>query len=302
MKFENRAITASIFKNEEWNSFFNEQGYVVVDFLPAETVKALTAFYNAHPNPFKAEFHTTHFATDKEYKKAAHDTIVELMAPFAKKVLPGHKPVFGNFMVKEAGGNNAMPMHADWAYVDEPENTSVAIWVPLVDTIVENGCLGVIPYSQHISFKIRGPRIQQWQYPVNERLIKEMGKLLPLKAGQAVIYNHRLLHFSPPNNSNSIRVAINLSLVPEGVQMVHYTIPEGSEAVQKYNVDSSDFFIYYDNFQIPQRGTVAANILPGEIPLINTRVEGFINKYGNLPLFERLKSAFYKLAGKTPGG
>ena len=211
----------SVFKDDKLNKEFNKYGYVVIKLLPKDVVRDLYNFYISNPNPAKAEFHATHFSTDKTYKKKVHEVIISSMSPYFQDIIPDHEPAFGNFMVKEKGGNNPMPLHADWTYVDEKNNASLAIWTPLVDTTPENGQIGVIPFSQHLSWHIRGPRIKQWEFPFNDILINEMGKILPIKAGESLIYDHRLLHFSGPNNSNTIRPAINLSLVPKGIKSLH---------------------------------------------------------------------------------
>ncbi len=60
---------ASVFADKKLNQEFNKQGYVVVQLLSEEGVKQLWDFYLTNPNPFQAGFHTTHFATDKAFKK-----------------------------------------------------------------------------------------------------------------------------------------------------------------------------------------------------------------------------------------
>lgn len=284
---------ATVFKDEKLNAHFNKYGYAVAPVLSASEVEALKVFYLNNPNPFKAEFHTTHFSTDKNYKQSVHDAIIGATQRGVHALLNNYVPAFGNYMVKEAGGNNPMPLHADWAYVDESAHTSVAIWIPLVDTTIENGCLGVIPFSQHLSWHIRGPRILQWTPPYNEQLVNGAGKLIPVKAGTGIIYNHRLIHYSPPNNSGQVRPAINLSLVPQGVQVLHYTVPEGKEGIHCYEVDNFDFFIHYDNFQVPERGRLREVISLDSVPLINNRVEAFIKQYAAKPgLLEKIKAVF----------
>jgi hypothetical protein len=281
-----------VFADNSRSEQFEKYGYVVVDLLTQHAVDALKDFYKANQQPAQSAFHTTHFSTDKDFKKKVHDAIASTLQPALKNVLTAYAPAFGNFMVKEAGGNNPMPMHADWTYVDERANTSISVWVPLTDTTIENGCLGVIPFSQHLSHHIRGPRILQWEYPCNELLIEKMGKLLPIKAGQAVIYNHRLLHFSPPNNSDETRLAVNLSLVPEGARVIHYTVPEGQEKIHKFEVDGFDFFIQYDNFQMPEKGKLVETIDISSVPLLNQRAEGFIKNFGRQNLVGRIRAMF----------
>jgi ectoine hydroxylase-related dioxygenase (phytanoyl-CoA dioxygenase family) len=270
----------AIFEDEELNRKFDKEGYVVIpDLITREVLERLNDFYKANPTPVREAFHATHFASDKAYKKRVHEAIASFLAPFVAHLLPGYDMAFGNFMVKEGGGNNPMPLHADWTYVDEQNDTSLAIWLPMVDTDMRNGCLGVIPYSQNLTWHIRGPRIKQCEYHTQQVLIDSVGKLIPLKAGGAVIYNHKLLHYSTANNSANTRPALNLSLTPKNVKVIHYTMPEGEEQVRKYEVTDFDFYIYYDNFKTPERGVLVDNMDPDNIPAFDEQVKGFIDHY-----------------------
>lgn len=280
----------AVFADAKLNKAFHEFGYVVTPLLSAVAVEELKNFYANNPNPFGGSFHTTHFATDKAYKKKVHDAIVAAVAPFAQTLLPNYVPVFGNYMVKEAGGNNPMPLHADWTYVDESQYLSLAIWVPLVDTTISNGAFGVIPFSQHLSYHIRGPRIVQWQPPCNELLIQKMGKLLTVKAGEAVVYNHRMLHYSAPNNSAGVRPAINLSMVPSNVPVLHYSIPERKDNILRFEVNNPDFFIQYDNFQFPEKSSEVKMLDMKNVPQLNDKAEKFIARYAKDNTWNKLKS------------
>src|SRR5690349_12805743 len=91
----------SVFADSELNSAFNKYGYAVTKLLPENAINELKDFYLNNPNPFQGAFHTTHFTTDKAYKKKVHEKIVEVVAPFARKLFPNYVPAFGNYMVKE---------------------------------------------------------------------------------------------------------------------------------------------------------------------------------------------------------
>ena len=270
------------------DKLLKEKGYAVVNFISAKQIDELSDFYQEHPNDFPQQFHTTHFSKDKNYKANIQKFVFSVLAHNIKNYFVDFIPVFANFMVKEAGGDNPMPLHADWTYVNEDASSSYAIWIPLVDTDINNGCIGVIPYSQYISNNIRGPRILQWEHPANDILINEMGKLLPMKKGQVLIYNHRTLHYSPPNNSGRVRPAINISLVPADEQIIHYTTPEGENDILKFVVDDTLFFLDYDNFQMPRHGKQVETI-PAHVPLFNDKVSVFIDEFRNKSFFSKLK-------------
>src|SRR5687767_2290685 len=97
--------------NEANNTELAERGYVVVDFLSQGQVKALSDYYIAHPNTFLNSFHATHFNTDVGYKQRVQQFIFATLAENFARHFAFHQPVFANFMVKEGGGNNPMPLH-----------------------------------------------------------------------------------------------------------------------------------------------------------------------------------------------
>jgi hypothetical protein len=273
----------------EKNSALATRGYVIVDFLSAETVQSISDFYSANPNNFPNAFHATHFNTDVSYKGKVQHFLFESLDENFRQQFISLKPVFANFMVKEGGGNNVMPLHADWTYVDENICSSYSVWIPLVDTNINNGCIGVIPYSHLLSHAVRGPGFLQWKHPAEITLINELGELLPMKRGQALIYNHRTMHYSLPNNSSTVRPSINISLVPKGEKIIHYAVPQGETEVLKFEVTDTNFFLDYDNFQMPRHGTVVERIKVENIPLINERLEAFIQKHKRKGLLPALK-------------
>lgn len=264
-----------IFKSEEYQKEISEKGFVQTPLLSEFSVKELLLFFEQQNVNITEPFHTSHFSTDKYYKQTTHDIISKIVFSAVEPLLNNFIPTFGNFMVKQADPNVFMPLHADWTYVDENKHRSIAIWIPLVDTNEENGCLGVIKGSHRIMNKIRGPRIQQSSYAYDKEWVKVLGELLPTKAGSAIIYDHALLHFSPPNRSGKIRPALNLSLVPKDAEIIHYCIPEGEDDIELYKVEDTQFYIHYNHFQRPETGILAGKFSANAVPFIDDKINSF---------------------------
>lgn len=266
----------AVFKNPIVQKTFWEEGYVMTPLLDEAEIEKLLRLFREHAAQYQTAFHTSHFSTDKQYKQAVNDAIIETVFPKIQDRLLGFRPIFGNFMIKNPGSDYFMPLHADWTYVDEDQFRSIAIWIPLVDTSRENGCLGVIDGSHRLMNKIRGPRIQQSSYQHDKSWVKQCGKLLPMKAGYAVIYDHALLHYSPANTTDSVRPALNLSLVPEGAEIIHYCIPEGAAEIEVYSVKDAAFYINYDNYQRPETNSLIKTLPPDSVEWIDDRMEKFV--------------------------
>ena len=278
----------SVFNDPILQKQFEQKGYVLLSSLlnTSEVERLLTLF-----SQFTAEaneaFHTTHFSNNLTYKQKVHDTIAALVYPKAAPVLNNFRPVFGNFMIKNPDAERFMPLHADWAYVDESKYTSVAIWIPLIDVDAQNGCLGVVEGSHRVTNAIRGPLIHQSSYQQDKEWVARFGKLIPMNAGNAIIYNHALLHYSPPNKSSVARPALNLSMVPQNVPLLHYCKPEGVVDIELYQVPDNSFYMHYNNFQRPDTGKLINTLPIGSVKVIDERMENFGKSNG---IFNRLMS------------
>lgn len=245
-------LSFKVFRNNKLQAQFQRDGYVVISGVFKNEYAELLNFYkNNLPSFDHGGFHSTHFFKDRAYKRSVHETIKSLFWSKLEAFFSDYDLIFANFMVKEPRPDSVMPLHADWTYVNEDKFVSLGIWCPLVDTNEMNGMLGVIPFSHDLASNTRGPKIVSAVGEFNEYIIKKYGKLLSLKAGDAVIYNHRLLHFSESNISNTTRVAVNLVAVPAKAEVYHYLSLEYEKGIRKYIVKSEDFFLNYDHFEEP---------------------------------------------------
>jgi hypothetical protein len=89
---------------------------------------------------------------------------------------------------------------------------------------------------------------------------------VPLQAGQAIIYDHSLVHATPPNLSGRTRVAANLVVVPQEAQLVHCFLDD-SGPVPRCEVFavSEEFFIHNDIGKRPE-GVPSLGFIGLEVP------------------------------------
>lgn len=280
-----------IFQSEDMETTFQKFGFVKVPLLSQEEVNQLRDFYTANNVLSKEGFQSTHFSKDRVYKRAVQNKIQDIFEDKLNALLHDYKFIFGNFMIKNVGADSRMPIHADWTYVNEPQFQSLGVWCSLVDTNRENGMLGVVPYSQNLDMNFRGPKIPSPFEKYDQYIIERYGKLIPTKAGEIIIYDHRLLHFSPPNLSNELRVAINIVVVPQEAEVYHYTILDKPTTVNKFIVSNQKFFVEYDHFEKPDLGKVD-QVFPLEVPALPKKhIDQVLNQFGLLHL---LRSIFKK--------
>lgn len=240
----------TILNELEKNIEFDNNGFFVHNHNDETISERINELYLKYLPSYKENnFHTTHFSSNKKYKEDILELSKDIYQKSFSHLFNNYKVIFSNLMIKYPGAEGMLPVHADWAYVEESEHTAVSLWIPLIDTNENNGILGYIPRSHLIYDHHRGPNIISPYRKYDQILLDNHSKTAPITHLQAFIYNLKLLHFSKPNLSNLPRIAINITLAPKDASLIHYTKIDGK--IHKYENLDSDFFLNYNAHQIP---------------------------------------------------
>lgn len=230
------------FRDNHLQEEFEEMGYVILPFLSEAEINKLLDIYHSLKNDLGKGFHATMHSHDIDYKRKVSGYISEVFTPKAQEILLDYRPLVSNYTVKEPGMSSFFDFHLDWNMVDEERFRSITIWCPLTDTCEENGNLWVLEKSHSLGTSYRcGPGLALYFVDPGElskaRFVK---KSLAMKKGQAVIYDHKLFHGSPPNLTDKVRVAINQAMAPAEAPAMHYA-RIGQDDIMAFEVDD-DFF------------------------------------------------------------
>jgi hypothetical protein len=216
------------------------RGYTVVPLLDPDEVIRLRTFYEEHRaqeagvnppdayDPTYAEFSVIHSWPD--FRRRTFELLDEVVARRAGEHLVGMRPLVANF-VNKPPGSGVVPAHQNWAVVDEQQHRSISVWVALVDVDVENGALHFVDGSHQ---RFRGPR-GMWSYTVFSELEEDLIEHLTavrVQAGEAILLDDAIIHYSPPNHSEADRLAIQMVMVPEEATPVfHHQVGEDAEGL-----------------------------------------------------------------------
>ena len=114
----------------------------------------------------------------------------------------------------------AVPWHQDKSYwPDANVNPVITVWIPLVDSTHENGCLHVIASTHkrkvaaHGTDTHTGTGYTELPAEYIETRKKEI-VALPIPVGSAILFNDRLIHSSTPNASTRVRWSVDLRYQP----------------------------------------------------------------------------------------
>ena len=197
-----------VFRDQALLDAFEKDGFVIVPFYTDSEIKELTdLYYRLHPKDEKGFFPST-FSKDLNYRTIADSEIRRVDQRAIDQYLENYKVICGSFIVKSPGPESAMCVHQDMTLVDESKYTGINIWVPLCDLTPTNGAIQALWGSHRLYPTYRHSSIPNFYESIDNE-IKPYLETLYLKAGQALIFDQSIIHFSEANMSDKVRIVCN---------------------------------------------------------------------------------------------
>ncbi len=197
-----------VFRDPVHQEQFERDGYLVLPFYNEAEIAELKKLYlDIQPKEFEGFFPST-FSSDNNYRTKADIEIRRICDRSVQKYLEDVKVICGCFLVKTPVPESAMCVHQDMTLVDESKYSGINIWVPLLDLNNENGTLEVLPGSHRIFPTYRGATITGIYEECVDEVRKYLIKVYP-KAGEAIIFDQSIIHFSEANRSKEDRIVTN---------------------------------------------------------------------------------------------
>jgi hypothetical protein len=249
-----------IFKSDEHQKLFDRQGFLVVLFIDQAEIKYLNDFFDSlHPDLPKEGFVSGSYSQDFDYKKKASDEIVKVFSKHYERLFVDYQPFGAAFLFKMPSQNSELAIHQDWTIVDEEKFVALNCWVPLTDVNETNGALQIVPGTHYDALKtLRAPTLPFF-FTGNDDVVIEASIPMCVKAGEAVILNQSVIHYSKANSSNQIRKAITAGVKSKGTPMqFNYKDNSKNDDVVEVFEMPEDFLISFKNFanDIFQRPTM----------------------------------------------
>lgn len=242
-----------IFYDKNLNDTFTSNGYVVFDLLSKEDIEELLLIYSKFLGKNHiTQFTTTNVSISTELKVEIARRIDEIVSPKISRIMCNINFWPGAFLIKPIGENTAFEAHQDWTFVDEEEHVSGNLWIPLCDTDDKNGGIAFLESTHYPNIKsIRSQTIPDF-FHRNRAILKPFIKPVFLKAGQAVVFNHSIIHYSYPNTSNQNRIAVSKGFNSTGAKLLHYLRTTELD-VELYEMPQNFVFNYSDLNELKQK-------------------------------------------------
>lgn len=253
-----------IFREVKLQEQFDTDGYVIIPFLNSADIEKLSSlFYEFHTEVSENQFGASSGLNDIELKFKIRDCLYPIFLPYFENIFENYTYFGSSFLYKTPGNNSALAPHQDWTIVDEKKSVAINIWTPLCDTNEDNGTLYVVPGSQTTKlFSLRAPTIPFYFQKYFDTVIK-CAVPTNAKAGYAVILNQSLIHYSSPNLSSKIRLAITSGVKTKNSPMLFHYKNEKNE-IERYLMPE-DFLLAFKDFQTsiykrPENGQFVSTI------------------------------------------
>lgn len=202
------------------------------------------------------QFTATIQLDEGDRRRVIQDALKPVLMSIVDRRFRGYRIVAANFVVKQPGPWVVEP-HQDFDFLDETRWRAVLGWIPLHDVDVAGGCLHVVPGSHDLATVPRGSGDHRFPFaPVLEHLKSDRSVSVPLRKGEAVLYDARTLHWSTGNGTAVERVAAAFAAIPSDVELLHHHVNEDGTVT----VVAVDDDIYADTpfHGYPVRGCVVA--------------------------------------------
>lgn len=242
------------FRDNTIQQEIKQKGYAVRHLLTHEAVTQLQSSFNQileHPDfQMSGLFWSSGRSFSTEIRNMAKIAIDDHIKPALTEFVFEEvvELIGGVFVAKPPSKDSSLSPHQDSSHINEDEFMSIYAWCALTDTNCQNGAVHVLPGS-HMFGNIHRSLNIPWQFEPYKEMMWKYCIPLPMKAGEVLFFDSALIHCSPPNLSDKLRLGANFFIQPKEAPFTHYyrdeTTPIGM--VEKYHV-SIDFY-YNEDFE-----------------------------------------------------
>lgn len=283
---------ASILKASADKQHFAQEGYVVVTFLSESDIQELMTLYKKFYPDGVNGFFTTTFENNPEHRLEVNRSIQSICSKRIEELFENYKILFSSYIVKAPGADSELILHQDMTLVDESKYTGINIWCPLVDLTRENGAIEVLPKSNRLHDTYRGSSIPDI-YDGKEVEVKSLMTSMELKAGEALIFDQSIMHYSPPNMSGEERPVINTFVAHKDAELrVCYWDREKQPPQIEIFKQEDDFLLNYEQFgtNIFNRPEIGESLGLFEYDYPKLTVDDLVEHYDFVPEEEVLET------------
>lgn len=212
------------------------------DVEAMESVRSIAERLGPAPDDPQVSINWSFHSRSDSYKRSVKQELQFAADLVVDRLLDDHVVYLTTFITKWPGGDGGFAPHQDPSLVDEREFRGVTVWIPLEDTDENNGALHVVPGSHRLSSQLRPSDVDRAPFVgLDQVVVERLGRVVPTVAGEALIFDNRVLHYSLPNWTDRPRIVLSFGVRPrEASCILLRDLPDGRSGV--WHIDD-DFYI-----------------------------------------------------------
>jgi hypothetical protein len=205
------------------------------------------------------------YSNDLAYRNLVNKELISILQFDYDNLFENYKTVINSFIVKLPGPKSDFTLHQDSTGLDEYKYSPLSVWIPLQDTSLKNGTICVIPKTHGFFHPYRGISFAS-PFKNYEDVLRKFLFPIELKAGDILLFDNRLVHYSHLNQGQYPRIVVMSGIFPKEAEIISVFKDESEEnsPLEIYK-QSEDFLItntaFYENCTArPYRGDLTISL------------------------------------------
>jgi hypothetical protein len=238
-----------ILKDNSLQQILEDDGFVKISlFKPEEAGDLLECYSKYAPQHSLREnefHHTTHYTKDWRLIENVSRDLRHFLATRLDTVFCDYSVLGAAFIMKSAGEKTEFVPHQDWTLMDEEKYYSLNLWIPLHEVTGNNGMLRFLKGSHKLVRNLRMPPDFPNLYGNVMDLVYPQLTTVPLKFGEAVVFDCGTLHGSFPNNSNDFRKSVIVGIYSKDAEFkFYYNTNRENSLIEEYDIKPEEFMTF----------------------------------------------------------
>jgi len=216
---------------------FERNGFVVRRMLNDEEVARARAQLaevssgrSFDRNDCEDSYYNSMFEREPEFQGRFREAMADIFHPKLDAMLADTR-YFETSLLYKPPQSRALNVHQHVPLTERPFEPSVFCWCALDDCDEESGTLLVVPGSHLILRFLRTLQTDEFFLEYRDELTRRHAVAIPVKAGEAILFENSLLHGSTPNSSGRPRPIVLTIVMHEGATHMLYHHDASGEAV-----------------------------------------------------------------------
>lgn len=249
-----------LFNDSRLNQEFLANGMVLLNLLSVDDANTLlNSLLKLNPEdgfePSSSNgstYHCTFLDQNETYKRAAFNLFLKVFEPYVTNIFNEYTIWNANLYVKPSL-TGRFEIHQNWSHIQNEKDTTFTIWCPLVDADEHNGTIQIVRGSHKIVPYYSAKGLPDYFKSIEAVLLEKYLEPICRTAGQAVIFEDGMIHFSEENKSNKPRYAVQVLVGPKNVNPVYYYFNNEKPDVLEVFEVNREFFLTRNRLSIQKR-------------------------------------------------